>query len=70
MEASAEFLGPTMLEENAPLREIYSKKFPGAFDEGIEFGGRSAEFVFLRPHVIRGWNFENGMPTGPFEITL
>lgn len=67
LEAKAEFLGAAMLEENAPLREAYVKKFPDAFDENAVFGGRSAEFVLLRPVLLKGWNFENGIPTGPFQ---
>lgn len=75
-EADAEFLGSTMLDENASLRDVYSEKFPGAFDEGIPFGGRYAEFILLKPVKIKGWAFENdipipgGIPTIPFELRL
>lgn len=67
LEAKAEILGPTMQDENAALREVYAQKFSGAFDEGIEFGGRASEFIRLHPVRMTGWNFENGEPTGPFE---
>lgn len=67
MEARAEFHGHTMLDKNAPLRAAYEEKFNGAFDEGVEFGGRDAAFVVFRPVRVKGWSFENGVPTGPFE---
>lgn len=73
-EATAEFLGATMSDANAPLREIYCEKFPGAFDEGVDLGGRDAEFILLKPVKLKGWAFENdlptedGVPTVPFEI--
>lgn len=70
MEASAQFLGHTMLDENSALRDVYAQKFQGAFDENIPFGGRSAEFILLRPVRVKGWTFENGEPTGPFEQTF
>lgn len=75
-ECTAAFMGATMLDENAPLREAYSAKFPGAFDEGIAFGGRDAAFVLLTPKRLTGWAFENdvpnaeGIPTIPFAIML
>lgn len=74
MEAVAEFLGHTMLETNEHLRNVYSKKFNGAFDENMEFGGRNAEFILFKPTKIKGWYFENGdltgsgIPTIPFEF--
>jgi len=67
VEAKAEFFGPTMSDSNAKLREAYDKKFKGAFDENVQFNGRNSEFILLRPIVIKGWNMENGMFTGPFE---
>lgn len=70
IEARAEFLGPTMDDKNGELREVYAAKFQGAFDEGIEFGGRASEFILLKPTLVKGWGFENGMPTGPFEYKL
>lgn len=75
-ECTAAFCGATMLDENRPLREAYSAKFPGAFDEGIAFGGRNAAFILLTPNRLSGWAYENevpnaeGIPTVPFEITL
>ena len=75
-EATAKFLGSTMAEKNKELRDAYCAKFPGAFDEGVEFGGRNAEFLLLTPTKLTGWSFENdiptadGVPTIPFEITF
>lgn len=75
-EASAVFCGATMLDANAALRKAYCEKFPGAFDEGLAFGGRGAEFILLKPARLKGWAFENdiptpdGIPTVPFEIDL
>lgn len=75
-EAEAEFCGATMLPENERLRAVYSEKFPGAFSEGVAFGGRDAEFLLLRPTRLSGWAFENdapsadGVPTVPFEQLL
>lgn len=75
-EATAEFCGSTMLDANAELRKAYCKKFPGAFDEGVAFGGRDAEFILLTPTRLKGWAFENdqptadGIPTIPFEIEI
>ncbi|MCQ4638123.1 pyridoxamine 5'-phosphate oxidase family protein [Anaerovorax odorimutans] len=75
-EAEAEFLGATMLDTNKEPREVYCGKFPGAFDESIAFGGRNAEFVLLKPTRLKGWAFENdvptsdGVPTIPFEINI
>lgn len=69
-EAKAEFLGKTMLPENEKYREVYSRKFPNAFDEGIQFGGRYAEFILLHPFRLSGWVFENGFPVHPFETQI
>ena len=75
-EAAATFCGPTMARENAALREAYAAKFPGAFDEGVAFGGRDAEFLLLHPKRLSGWAFENGaltgagIPTTPFSQML
>ena len=75
-EATATFCGSTMLPENRRLREVYSKKFSGAFDEGIAFGGRDAEFLLLRPFRLSGWRFADDapgpedVPTVPFSIAL
>ena len=75
-EADAEFHGRCLLPENAELRDVYCAKFPGAFDEGLEFGGREAEFILMRPTRLTGWAFENdipvegGVPTIPFDIAL
>lgn len=68
LEAKAEFCGSTMSEENKNLRDIYSKKFPNAFDEDIEFGGRTSDFILLTPIKLTGWNYENGIPTTPIFI--
>ncbi len=62
LQARAEFAGPAMQEENASLREIYDAKFPGAFDEGMEFGGRDSDFILFRPVSLSGWNPESGEP--------
>ncbi|MEA4964709.1 MAG: pyridoxamine 5'-phosphate oxidase family protein [Oscillospiraceae bacterium] len=76
MEAAAEFCGACMLPENKGLRDAYCGKFPKAFDEGIRFGGRNAEFILLHPTRLTGWAFENdiptenGVPTIPFEMLL
>ncbi len=70
IEAKAEFLGHTMLEKNTSLRDVYSQKYNGAFDEGIEFGGRTAEFILLKPVLVKGWTFDNSIPISPFEIVL
>lgn len=75
-EARAEFCGPTMREDNAAMREAYDAKFPGAFAEGVTFGGRGAEFLLLHPTKLSGWAFENDVPTDdgvpnvPFTIVL
>ncbi len=75
-QATAEFAGATMAESNKALREAYNAKFPGAFDEGIAFGGRDAEFILLKPFRLKGWAFENdepspdGVPTIPFETEI
>ena len=70
MEAKAQFLGLTMLDENAAYRDVYSEKFNDAFADDIAFGGREAEFILLKPNRLKGWGFENGTPTGPFEYQL
>lgn len=75
-EATAEFCGATMLPENEKLRAAYCEKFAGAFDEGMEFGGRNDDFILLKPVRLTGWAFENdipnemGIPTVPFEISM
>ena len=45
-EAAAEFFGGTMLDENQNMRDAYTEKFPEAFDESVEFGGRYAEWIY------------------------
>lgn len=67
VETTPEFLGPTMLDENAALREVYIEKFADAFDEDAVHGGRKAEFVLLKPIRVKSWCIENGVPSGPFE---
>lgn len=75
-QATAQFHGECMLEENKELRDAYSKKFPGAFDENMEFGGRKSEFIVFKPTIVSGWAFENdipneiGVPTIPFEFEI
>ena len=75
-EAKAEFLGATMLDSNAALREAYCKKFPGAFDEGVVQGGREADFILLKLLKLRGWEFDDSdsnqddIPSIPFEIDM
>ena len=75
-EARAEFLGATMAEANADRREAYCEKFPGAFDEGVAMGGRDAEFIQFKLKTLKGWAYENdipsedGIPTVPFEIEV
>ena len=50
-EASAKFLDSTMAEKNKELRDAYCAKFPGAFDEGVEFVGvKSKNSAFLPPN--------------------
>lgn len=71
--ASVRFCGDTMKAENKALRDAYNAKFPGAFDEGVEFGGRHAEFLLLTPTTLYGWAYGDGsmtgegIPTVPFE---
>lgn len=75
-EATAEFCGSTMADENAALRDAYCAKFSDAFDEGVPFGGRADDFVLLTPTRLSGWAFatdhpENEeYPTIPFEVEL
>lgn len=75
-EADAEFRGAAMLPENRDLRDAYCVKFPDAFEDGIAFGGRDAEFILLRPTRLTGWAFADGVPapdgipTVPFDIPL
>lgn len=75
-EAKATFCGATMLDKNQPMREAYAAKFAGAFDEGVTFGGRNAEFLLLHPTALSGWTFENdtptadGIPNVPFQISM
>lgn len=57
-EATAEFFGSTLLDGNQAMREAYAGKFPGAFDSGVEFGGRAAEFILLRPTRLSGGTYE------------
>ena len=61
--ARAEFAGPTMAEHNASLRKLYCEKFPGAFDENMEYGGIGCDFILLKPVTLSGWSYENGAPT-------
>lgn len=68
LEAKAEFLGHTMLDENTSYREIYSEKFDDAFSENTAFGGRDAEFIRLIPVRLKGWVYENNIPKEPFEL--
>lgn len=74
-EADAEFFGSTMSDVNKAMHDAYCAKFPGAFDEGVDFGGRECEFILLKPRRISGWAFENdnttdGIPTVPFSIVI
>ena len=75
-EAKAVFLGATMMDSNEELRLVYCEKVPGAFDEGIALGGRDAEFILFEPLKLKGWAFEDdiptsdGVPTIPFEIDI
>ena len=66
LEVKAEFLGHTMTEENAALRAVYDAKQPGAFDEGMAFGGRESEFILLKPVQLKGWDFTSGEHPAPF----
>ena len=70
LEAKAEFLGHTMTDENAALRAVYDAKQPGAFDEGLEFGGRESEFILLKPVQLKGWDFTSGEHPAPFAHTF
>lgn len=69
-EAKAEFLGATMLDTNEAFRTAYCEKFSDAFEEGVALGGRDAEFILLKPTKLRGWSYEDSMPTIPFEIEM
>ena len=75
-QAEARFLGPCMAPENGPLRDAYTAKFADAFTEGVENGGRQAEFILLRPTRITGWAFpgdipaDDGIPSIPVDIVL
>lgn len=75
-EATAKFCGDTMLADNKNLRDAYCEKFPDAFTEGAEFGGRHAEFILLNPTRLTGWMFQNdiptedGIPTIPFSADI
>ncbi|MDO5560999.1 MAG: pyridoxamine 5'-phosphate oxidase family protein [Oscillospiraceae bacterium] len=75
-QAEAEFSGQTMLDINKELRDAYCEKFPGAFDEGLEFGGRKDDFILLTLKHLSGWTYENenhsekDIPTTPFSIDL
>lgn len=60
LQAHAVFSGATMQEDNAALRNLYDEKFPGAFEDETEFGGKHADFIMLRPVRLTGWNFETG----------
>lgn len=62
MEAKVEFLGAAMREENAALREVYASKFSDAFDEGMLFGVRDADFLLLTPVRLTGWGAVDGVP--------
>lgn len=69
VEAKANFLGSTMLDENKTLREVYDEKFPGAFSEDIDFGGRDSDFVMFDLIKVSGWiQNENGLM--PFSIDV
>lgn len=69
-EAEAEFCGSVTLSENEALRAAYSEKFTDAFDENAEFGAAGNDFILLKPHRIYGWEFENGIPTAPFDESI
>lgn len=58
VEATAEFLGSTMTEENTELRDVYSQKYVDAFNENEEYGGRDSDFILLKPTRITGWGQE------------
>jgi len=70
MEAYPEFHGKTMADENTALRNAYEEKFKGAFDKNMEYGGYHADFILLKPARIKGWRFENGIPTGEFDYSF
>jgi hypothetical protein len=70
VEAEAEFLGATMLESNAALREVYTLKFKGAFDETLENNGVNAEFLLLKPKHIRGWLMDDNNQYFNFEYDV
>lgn len=67
LEAKASFLGPTLADNNAGLREMYAQKFPAAFDEGIPFGGRNAEFILFTPIRLSGWDMTG---QGPCPVAI
>ncbi len=76
MQATAMFMGATMDDKNKELREAYSNKFKGAFDENIDFGGHNAEFILFEPKRLTGWTYssssitKDSIPDIPFEIDL
>ena len=69
-EAAAEFPGPTMLDKNAALRAAYEIKFNRAFDPDIEYGGYRADFILLRPRLVKGWIVGENDEGTPFEFKL
>ena len=69
LEAKAEFFGHCMTEDNAALRAVYEAKHTGAFDEGLEFGGRESEFILLKPVQLKGWDFQSSPPV-PFAYNF
>lgn len=69
VEAKATFYGSTMLDENEKLRKVYDEKFPGAFDENVDLGGRDSDFVIFDLIKASGWEQnENGLL--PFSIEI
>ncbi len=72
-QAKAEFLGPTMLDKNIAYRQAYEEKFPGAFSENVDFGGRDCDFIIFHLTKLSGWHYDNDhhspddVPTIPFE---
>ena len=69
-QGKVEFLGSVLTDKNKSLKEIYQKKYEGAFE--ISAPGEdinSNEFIGIHIRVLKEWLFdnENGIPLGLVE---